>query len=159
MPRGNYDTGRSAAGLIIGRNTPDAERLEEFVLFGPVAFGARVLAGEDQAVADLGHPAGACKMAVDCLAGALRLPGRVDAKDRPGYVVAAGACFIGVEQTEVGLVMPVVVFGDVVGPWDFVGDLRIGIGHHYPLEVETSTKRPGHEPGCGTIADGAGRGP
>ena len=66
---------------------------------------------------------------------------------------------IGVEQTEVGLVMPVVVFGDVVGPWDFVGDLRIGIGHHHPLEAEISTKRPGHEPGCGTIADGAGRGP
>ena len=108
-------TALSVSGPALRRKCQKREPLEHVV---QVVFSARVAAGGQVAVADLGHPAGTRQMVFDRLAGSLGFAVGVDAENEPGHLVLAQALVIGVEKANVGFDMPVVVFGDAVRPGD-----------------------------------------
>ena len=142
--RGRLGARLSVLGPTVGRQNWDAEQSEEVDLLGLLTLCAGIEAGCEIAVADLGHPAGTCQVAVDELASPLRVLAGVDAENEPGNFVVADALLISIEKTDVGLVMLVVVFGNAVGPGDLVGDLRMGIGfgHRYPLPLHRNHEVP-----------------
>ena len=76
-------TGLSVLGPSVRRKCQKRESLEHV---GPVALRVRVAAGGQVPVANVGHAAGACQMALHRLADALRLLGGVDAENVPGAI-------------------------------------------------------------------------
>ena len=71
-----FRLGLSVSGPAVRRKCQRIEPLEHVV---PVAFRARVAAGGKVAATDLGHPAGACKVALRRLSSPLGFVGGVDA--------------------------------------------------------------------------------
>ena len=93
------------------RRESDTDGLQEFEELGLVALVTRIIASGEEEVADLAHPSGARHVTLYRLAGALGPGVGVDAENSPGNVVLRHALIVRFKQANVGVEVPVVIFG------------------------------------------------
>ena len=89
----------------------------------------------------LGHPACTGKVTFQGLVSPFRLFSGVNAEYNASHFFLAGPLGIGVEEAKVGDEVLFVLFGDLIGPGNLVGDNRVHFGfaaHRRPPPFERS---------------------